>query len=102
MGARLEQADSIKASVKRDIAERDSQLDGLLDRMVETNSEAVVAAYEKKITKLEQVKLVPVDKLDQKAHPMHTPEEISELSMAFLSIPSNIWKTANSRSRKQS
>tara|TARA_R100000935_G_C2837407_1_gene168934 strand:- start:5 stop:1561 length:1557 start_codon:yes stop_codon:yes gene_type:complete len=90
---RLKQADAIKDSIKRDITGLDSQLDGLLNRIVETNNETVVAAYEKKITKLEQDKLLLADKLDQNVQPKHTLEEIFELSMAFLSNPWNIWKS---------
>ena len=84
---RLTQAKTVKESIKRDIAQIDKQLDGLLDRIVESDNATVVAAYEKKITKLERDKLVLVDKMDQKAKPKHTPEEIFELSMAFLANP---------------
>ena len=55
----------------------------------------MVAAYEKKIAKLERDKLVLVDKMDQNAKPKHTPEEIFELSMAFLANPWIIWKNGD-------
>jgi site-specific DNA recombinase len=78
----------MKAGLKREIA----QLDSLLNRIVESENPSVIAAYEKNIARLERDKLILVDKLDQKAKPKHTPEEIFELSVKFLSSHWNIWE----------
>ena len=100
-GQRLAQANTIKETIKRDIAQLDKQLDGLLDRIVESDNPTVIAAFEKKITKLERDKLVLADKMDQKAEPKHTLEEIFELSMTFLATLGLSGKTATSHSKKQ-
>ena len=50
---RLKQANAITTNIKRDITGLDKQLDGLLDRIVDTDNSSVIAAYEKKIVKLE-------------------------------------------------
>ncbi len=60
-------------------------------RIVETDNPSVIAAYEKKIAKLEQDKLVLNDKLAQKGKPKNSLDEIFELSMAFLTSPCNLW-----------
>jgi len=92
---RMTQAKTVKDIIKRDIAQLDKQLDGLLDRVVESNNPTVINAYEKKIGKLERDKLVLVDKMDQKSKPKYTPEEIFELSMVFLANPWIIWKNGD-------
>jgi hypothetical protein len=92
---RLALATAQKDDLKREIAQIDKQLDSLLDRIVETNNASVIMAYEKKIAKLEQDKLILADRMDQTGQPRHTLEEIFELSMAFFANPWNIWKKGN-------
>ena len=99
-GQREDQAKAMKAGIRNDIAQLDKQLDNLLDRIVETTSETVIAAYEKKITKLENDKLIQLERLANKAKPKHTFEEIFELAMTFLSNPWNIWKNGELPLRK--
>ena len=88
---RVAHADAQNSHIKRDMTQMDKQLDGLLNRIVETDNPTVVAAYEKKIAKLENDKLVLADKLAQKGKNKHTLDEIFELSMRFLASPWNIW-----------
>lgn len=54
---RLANANAQKGNVQGEIDRMDTQLDGLLNRIVETDNPTVVAAYEKKIAELEQDKL---------------------------------------------
>lgn len=76
---RLATTNNKKDSVKREIAQLDKQLDGLLERIVETDNPTVIAAYEKKIAKLEQDKLVLADNLAQEDKPKHSLDEISNV-----------------------
>ena len=99
-GQREAQAKAMKVEIRNEITQLDKQLDSLLDRIVETNNGTVIAAYEKKITKLENEKLIQLEKLDKKAKPKHTMEEIFELAMTFLSNPWNIWKNGELALRK--
>lgn len=92
---RLAQASAQKGDLKKDIAQIDKQLDGLLVRIVETDNPSVIAAYEKKIEKLETDKMLLADKVDQNAQPKHTLDEIFELSTQFLANPWNIWVNSN-------
>jgi site-specific DNA recombinase len=69
---RLAQANTQKAGISRDISQIDKQLDGLLNRIVETENPSVISAYEKKIAKLDSDKLLLADKLVQNGEPKHT------------------------------
>ncbi|MGJ8530278.1 MAG: hypothetical protein ACSHWX_17310, partial [Maritalea sp.] len=89
---RLTQGHAIKAELTRQMAQTDKQLYALLTRIVETNNPTVIAAYETKITKLEQEKLVLIEKREKKVMTKRTPEQIFELAVKFLSNPWNIWK----------
>ncbi len=97
---RLAHSDATNEGAKREIAQLDKQLDGLLLRIVETENPTVVAAYEKKIAKLEQDKLVLADQLAQKSKPKHSLDEIFELSIAFLTNPCNLWEKGDLTLRK--
>ncbi|MGI9501817.1 MAG: hypothetical protein ACR2RE_02010 [Geminicoccaceae bacterium] len=48
---------------------------------------SIIAAYEKRITALEQKKLVIAEKLEQKTRANHTFEDLFELALDFLKIP---------------
>ena len=88
---RLAHTNAQKGNVQREIDQMDKQLDDLLDRIVETDNPTVIAAYEKKIAKLAQDKLMLADKLDQKTESRHSLEDILELSVLFLASPWKIW-----------
>ena len=64
------------------------ELEGLLDHIVETSNPSVIAAYEKKIIKLETEKQILANELDQKVKPNYTFEPMFELSMTFTL---NLW-----------
>ena len=80
-------AKALQASVKQ--IER--QIDQLLDRIVDANNASVIAAYEKKIAKLERDKALAEERIASGAKPLHTLEESFELALRFLSSPWTIW-----------
>ena len=59
----------MKVGIRNDIAELDKPLDSLLDRIVETNNGTVIAVYEKKITKLEDEKIIQLENSIKKQNP---------------------------------
>jgi len=83
------------ATLKRDIAKVEKQIEGLLDRIVETSTPSVISAYEKRIAKMEREKLVLEEKLasgpQQGSKSGGTFDELFELAQAFLSNPCKIW-----------
>ncbi len=71
---RMNQGEQAKAYLKRQIKELDKQQDALLERIVETSSPNVATAFEAKIGKLENDKLLLSDQLT-KAHKQTAPKK---------------------------
>ncbi len=92
---RLDQASTAKQTFKRDIAKLDKQQDALLERLVETSTAKAIAAFETKIAKLEDEKLILTEKMGQNTKPRLTLEGIFELLTTFLSSPWNIYEKGN-------
>lgn len=92
---RLAQAGQVLKTLKANVAKLESQIDGLLDRIVETSNASVVSAYEKKIAKLEREKALAVEKLVASGKPRRTLEESFEHALQFLSSPWSIWNNSD-------
>lgn len=92
---RSSQADQDAASLKKDIHKIEKQVEGLLDRIVETDNMSVVGRYEQRISGLEEQKLVLEEKLTSAGKPRYTMEESFEHALQFLSSPWNIWEKAD-------
>lgn len=84
---RAEQAQAGMVSLKRGVAKIEKQIDGHLDRIVDTTIPSVASAYEKRLARLEQDKLVTQEKLGKTAQPSHRFEQLFELACVFLSSP---------------
>ncbi len=92
---RLQQAAQATKAMKENVRAVEKQIDQLLDRIVDASNDSVVAAYEKRIAKLEREKLLALEKMAQAGKPMHTFEESFEHAMRFLASPWNIWANAD-------
>jgi site-specific DNA recombinase len=97
---RAAQAVALVRSYEQEAAKVEKQIEGLLDRIVEASSQAVVAAYEKRITELERQKVLLSEKRASIGQRKGTFEDLFELAMRFLSSPSKIWKTGNFAHKK--
>ena len=97
---RLAQAKEIAATLKSEVVRLDRQIEQLLDLVVNANSGTTIAAYERRIAKLEKEKLMAAEKLGQKPGPKRSFEEMFEHACAFLSSPSNIWKNPSAAAKK--
>ncbi len=82
-------------ALKKQVEDVNSQLENMLDRIVEANSASVVNAYESRIEKLEREKLVLIERIAKSVPPQGRLEECIELSLKFLSSPWNIWKNGD-------
>ncbi len=78
----------------------DKQQDALLERLVETSNPKVIGAFEPKIAKLENDKLLLADKLAQDTQPALPLGKIIELLRDFLSNPWNIYEKGSLLARK--
>ena len=71
----------------------EKEIENFLDRIVGASNANVVKAYEAKIEKLEQQRLVLDEKLQGNEHSNGRFEDFIELSLRFLANPWNIWKS---------
>ncbi len=94
------QADAIMAAHRHERDALDTQLDKLMERIVETVSPAVITAYERKIATLENQKLVIAEKIAAGAGPRQAFEELFERAMTFLSSPWKIWTSGDFAMRR--
>ncbi len=65
--ARLAQAKDAARLTKRQIADTESQIEALLSRIMQASDDAVIGAYENKITELEKSKVLMAENLVEKA-----------------------------------
>ena len=97
---RLAQASETAKLLKANVAQLEKQIEALLDRIVDTGSATVVAAYEKRVEKLEREKVLAQEKLAANGKPRLTLEESFEHALAFLSSPWNLWCNGDLVERK--
>lgn len=89
---RLTQAKSNKTSMQKEIVKLETQIEHIVDRIVDTVSPAAISAYEKRIATLEQEKLI-VEKLEKGTSPKRTFAQMFELALLFLSNPWKLWES---------
>ncbi|WP_375261749.1 hypothetical protein [Palleronia sp.] len=85
--ARLARSDEATKTLKSDLKKIEGQIETMLDRIVESNTGSVVAAYEKRISKLETQKILIEEQVAKSGKPLHTLEESFELALHFLLSP---------------
>jgi len=69
----------------------DKKIDSLLDRIVETENQRVIAAYEERLSKLETEKLILAEKRQKGVKPAHSFDDLLELAISFLANPWKLW-----------
>ena len=97
---RLMQGKAIAQGIKRDLTHLDSQIDNLLDRIVDAHSPSVVSAYEKRIAKLERQRLIFEEKQATCAKPKGAFEDVFELALRFPSNPHKLWNSGRFECQK--
>ena len=94
-GQRQDQCDARRQHAEQERAKIDKQIENLLDRIVDTSTASVIAAYENRIAKLEQQKLAMAERLEDTRPTRHTFEEMFELAMNFLKNPQILWSSGH-------
>ncbi len=97
---RLGDAQGARAEWERQLGETDKQIEGILDRIVDAANPAVVAAYEKRLAKLEREKILLAEKSVQVVPLKGRLEEIIELSLKFLARPWYVYKNGEASTRQ--
>ena len=84
-------AEDIAKALRDDLRKTEQQIEQFLDRIVESSTASVIAAYERRIAKLEKDKLVIIEKLQANAFPKRGSTEQFELAFRFLENPHELW-----------
>ena len=88
---RLQSTKADKASIKTELTKLDKKIVALLDRIVETNSETIIGAYEKRLKELETEKLILTENLSKTSKPSKDFLNTFKDAMSFLSNPQKLW-----------
>jgi hypothetical protein len=88
-------------SALNEIRRRDKRVQGLLNRIVDTESSSVIAACETRLAKLEREKPVLTKKLES-GGPAQAFEEMLELACRLLGSPWILWQSGGWRSNEPS
>ncbi len=97
---RLSSGKSLVKAFKRDLVKIETQIEQLLDRIVDASSPSVIDAYEGRIMRLEKERLILEEKQLTIGKPRGTFEEVFEQALCFLSNPCKIWKNGEFNHRK--
>ena len=89
---RLSIAHGEKDALRKQLTDVERQIENLLDRVVDTSTASVVAAYEKRIEKLEREKIVLAERLEKTIPSKGRLESCIELALRFLSNPWDLYE----------
>ena len=79
-------------SFEREIRKLDGKIEQLMDRLVETDSDSMIKAYEKRVKQLETDKAVLVEKSCQSMRPMRSFDAALRTALEFISNPHKLWE----------
>ena len=92
-----EEAKRLNAKVRQ----LDRDVENLLERLVQAESNAkLIAAYERRISELEEEKAKIRDSIAENSSPAHPFEEMFELSMRFLASAYDVWEKGDLEVRR--
>ncbi len=89
--AQMSEAANRIQAFKNDVLKMESQINKLVERIMETNNPRVIQAIESRIEDLENQKLLAEEKAANLGKPIKSYGEMFEHSMRFLSNPHKIW-----------
>ncbi len=80
-----------RAALKLEMAATEKKITALLDRILESESSTVIAAYERKVEELERQKLVMQEKTARCGTVVRGYDETFRTALEFLGNPWNLW-----------
>ena len=83
---------AFQATLRKDLQSIEDQIGSLVDRVLETQSPALISAYEGKIKRFEKEKVKTAEKLEHFEAPRGDFNELTRTAFAYLSSPWNLWK----------
>ena len=87
-------------SLRRKKSKTQKEIKTLVDRLIATQNETVIVAYETRIAELQKVVAVLDEKSGNSNLPNKPPDEMFELAYQFLANPCKIWEKGSLRVKK--
>jgi site-specific DNA recombinase len=81
--------------MKRELLRLEKQSEHFIDRIAETQSINLIVAYECKVEKLEEDKLLLNEKIKNCGRPLATVDDTFRTAINFLGNPQRLWDTGN-------
>ncbi len=78
-------------SMEKEIRKLDQSIEQLMDRLIETDSQTMIKAYEKRIKQLETDKAVLIEKSTQSLRPMRSYDAALRTALDFIASPYKLW-----------
>ena len=97
---RLEGAQQAAKAMKERQQAIDHEIGGIVSRIVESDSQAVVKAYEARIATLEKEKLLLAERISSQGRPRNTFEESFRTALEFLLNPLKPWLSGDFRLKR--
>ena len=88
---RQERSKAETGTIQSELARIDRKVGQFLDRIVETDSPALIKTYENQVRKLEEQKIVLNEKIQKCGRPLQSFDETFRTAFGFLSNPCNLW-----------
>jgi site-specific DNA recombinase len=97
---KLTSSGNLTTALQTEVMEIERKIDQLLDRIVDTTSDSVVAAYEKRIRDLEMRKAIAQEKIASSAAPRVSFGETYRTAFDFLANPWKLWRSERLEDRR--
>lgn len=98
--AKLADIEKQTKAARQQLSEIARKVDQFLDRIIEAESDAVIAAYEKKIRQLETQKAVLADEIANSGKPQKSFGETYRTAFTLLANPSKLWHSPRIEDRR--
>jgi site-specific DNA recombinase len=98
--ARIASGNTQGKSLEQDIRLIERKIEALLDRIVDANGEAVIAAYEKRIAELETQKALMRERIANCGRPLKSFGDTYRTAFDFLANPYNLWTSPRIEDRR--
>ncbi len=89
--ARLQGAQARKVKIKGELAVIDSKTGQIMDRLLQSDSHALITAYENQVRKLEEQRIALTEELERGCGPVKPFDEMFRTACAFLANPWKLW-----------
>ena len=97
---RVEQAEAQSKALGAQLIKVERQVAQLLDRIVEASVPSVIGAYENRVRKLEEEKLLIREKMESGVRPASRFDDALRTALDFLANPWNLWGTGRLEDRR--